>query len=150
MLPARGVAGFLHIQAEIDLVGQHLDVTLRLHPAAHDTERFPRLAAFHHEPGNDGVKRTFARRVNVRVARLHREKFAAILKHEAEPGNNNTAAHPAIIALDETDHVPFVISGAEVNRVAAVNLTGGNSLRGVIWIDQLPSLSCVFLRKEFG
>src|SRR5256885_17229002 len=36
MLPARRVAGFLHVQTEIDLVCEHLGMTLRLHPAAHD------------------------------------------------------------------------------------------------------------------
>src|SRR5438874_780840 len=84
------------------------------------------------------------------MSRLRRQKSPAILKHEAEPGNNNAAAHPAIIALNHAYLVTFVISGAEVNRVVAGNLTGGNSLRGVIRVDQLPSLGRVFLRKEFG
>ena len=53
------------------------------------------------KPGNDGVKRPFARRVNIGVARLHREKFAAILKHKAEPGHDDAAAHAAIVALNE-------------------------------------------------
>src|SRR5205809_449881 len=58
-------------------------MTLRLHAAAHDAERFPRFAIFHDEPGNDRVKWTFPRRVNVRMLRIHREKFATVLKHEA-------------------------------------------------------------------
>ena len=66
------------------------------------------------------MKWTFGRRVNVRVIRIHRKKFATILKHEAKSTYNNAAAHAAIIALDEADHVPFVVGGAEVNRVAPV------------------------------
>src|SRR5207237_3954490 len=101
MLPARSVAGFLHIQTEIDLVGEHLHVTLRLHTAAHDTECFPRFSIFHHKPRDNRVKGAFARSVNVRMLRVHGEKFSAILKHEPESGHDDAAAHPAIIALNE-------------------------------------------------
>src|SRR5438045_9307905 len=95
-------------------------MTLRLHAAAHDAERFPRYAIFRDEPGADGVKWTLARRVNVRMLRIHREKFATVLKHEAKAGNNNAAAHTAVIALDERDHVSFIIGGTQVNRVALI------------------------------
>ena len=137
MLPAGGVAGFLHVYPEIDLVGQHLDMALRLHPAAHDAKRFPRFAIFHDEPGNDGLKRPFARRVNIGVARLHREKLAAILKHEAEPGHDDAAAHAAIIALNERYHVAFVIGGAHVNRVALLErgIAGLDCFRGAVRVD---------------
>src|SRR5205823_15134790 len=100
-LPPRGVTGFLHVKSEIDLVGEHLHVTLWLHPAAHHAERFPRLAIFHDETGNNGVKRALARRVNIRMVRIDREKFAAILKHESEPGDDNAAAHSAVVALNK-------------------------------------------------
>jgi hypothetical protein len=50
-----GLSCFLHIQAEFDLVGQHLQVALRLHPAAHDAECFPRFAvSFHERAGVQG------------------------------------------------------------------------------------------------
>src|SRR5438105_13839756 len=120
MLPARRVAGFLHVQSEIDLVREHLHVTLWLHPAAHHTERFPRLAILYDESRDDSVKRTFARRVNVRMARLHREKFAAILKHEAKSRYDDSAAHASVVALNEADHVAFVIGRAQINRVALI------------------------------
>ena len=68
MAPARGVAGFLHVHAEIDDVGQHLHMALRLHVAAHQAERQERLAVLHHEAGNDGLERPLARRIDVRVA----------------------------------------------------------------------------------
>src|SRR5438552_7005693 len=95
-------------------------MTLRLHAAAHDAERFPRFAIFHDEAGDDGVKWTLARRVNVRMLRIHREKFATVLKHEAESRHDDAAAHTAVIALDERDHVPFIIGGTQVNRVALI------------------------------
>src|SRR5262249_27157693 len=104
MLPPGRVPGFLDVQTKINLVCEHLYMTLRLHAAAHDTECFPRFAVFHHESGNNGVKWTFPRRVNIRVLRVHREKFSAILKHESQTRHNDPTAHPAIIALNERDH----------------------------------------------
>src|SRR6266705_7144648 len=99
MLPARSVPGFLHVQTKIDLVREHLYMTLRLHAAAHDAKCFPRFAVFHHETRNDGVKRALAGRVNIRVSRIHGKKFTTILKHKAEAGHYDPATHPAIIAL---------------------------------------------------
>src|SRR5213083_2003773 len=95
-------------------------MTLRLHAAAHDTESFPWFTAFHHESGNNGVKRAFARRVDIRVLRVHREKFAAILKHESKTRHDYPAAHPAIIALYQRYHVAFIIRSAQVNRIALI------------------------------
>src|SRR6476620_8346494 len=71
VLPPGSIACFLYIQSKIDLVGQNLDMSLWLHPAAHHTKRFPRFAVFHHKTGNDGMKWTLAWRVNVGVALLH-------------------------------------------------------------------------------
>jgi hypothetical protein len=99
-----------------------------LHPAAHDAKRFPRLAILHHETGNDGVKRSFPRRVNIRVSRIHREKFATILKHESETRHDNATAHPAVVALNERNHVALIIGGAHVNRVPLIE-------RRISWID---------------
>src|SRR5882724_12911749 len=118
-------------------------MTLRLHPATHDAKRFPRLAVLHHETGNDGVKWTFARRVNIRVSRLHREKFAPILKHESKPRHDNAAAHASIIALNQANHVAFVIRGAEVDRVALIQrwISCFDLFRRAIRVDQLATLS---------
>ena len=49
VIPARRVAGFLHVHAEVDDVAQHLDMTLWLHVAAHQAERHEGLAVLHHE-----------------------------------------------------------------------------------------------------
>src|SRR6187200_2634678 len=120
MLPPGRVPGFLYVQTKIDLVCEHLHVALGLHAASHDTESFPRFAVFHHESGNDGVKRTFTRRVYIGVLRIHREKLASILKHESESRHYNPAAHPAIIALDKRHHVAFIIGSAHVNLIAVI------------------------------
>ncbi len=70
MTKARGVAGFLHVEAEIDHVDDDLHMALRLHVAAHDAEAHERLAVFHDESRNDGLKRPFARRIDVGVMRI--------------------------------------------------------------------------------
>src|SRR6478752_2177900 len=121
MLPPRRVAGFLNVQNKINLVCEHLYMALRLHPAAHDTESFPWFAVFHQGSWNNRVKRTLAGRIDIRVLRVHREKLAAILKHETESRHYDPTAHPAIIALDERDHVAFIIRSAHINRVAIVD-----------------------------
>src|SRR5438045_4632827 len=126
MLPACSVARFLRIQTKIDLIGQDLNVSLWLHPASHHPERFPRFSILHHESRNDGVKRTFAWRVDVGMARLHREKLATILKHEAESRYNDSAAHAAIVTLNERFHITLVVRRAHVNGVAVVD-------RGAFW-----------------
>ena len=51
MAEARGVAGLLHVHAEVDDVAQHLHVPLRLHVAAHDAEGEHRLAGRVTKPG---------------------------------------------------------------------------------------------------
>src|SRR5213593_4703115 len=108
MLPSRSVPGFLDVQTKINLVCEHLYMTLRLHAASHDAKCFPRFAVFHDKSGNDCVKRTLSRCVNIRVLRVHREKFTAILKHESKTGHYDPAAHPAIIALYQRHHVAFI------------------------------------------
>src|SRR5262249_47254175 len=63
MLPARSVACFLHVETEINLVSQYLDMTLRLHATTHDSKCFPRLAILHPESRNNRVKWAFPRSV---------------------------------------------------------------------------------------
>src|ERR1051326_7946606 len=93
MLPAGRITRLLDVQSEIDLVGQHLHVSLRLHSAAHHAECFPGLSIFKHKTGYYRVKRALPRRVYIRVSRLHRKKFVAILKHESKSRHDNAAAH---------------------------------------------------------
>jgi hypothetical protein len=58
------------------------------------------------------------------VLRVHREKLAAILKHESKTRHDDPAAHPAIIALYQRDHVAFIIRSAHVNRIALIEQPG--------------------------
>src|SRR5205807_9743543 len=99
---------------------ESLNTSLRMHAASHDAECYPQFTILHTKSGNDGLKRTLPRRINIRVLRVHREKFAAILKHESKTRHDDAAAHPAIIAFDERDHVAFVVSRAEINGVALI------------------------------
>ena len=91
------------------------------------------------------MKRTLARRVNVRVSGIHGKKLAAILKHESESGYHDAAAHSAIVALYERDHVAFIIGGAQIDRVTLIQarITGLDLLGRVIWVDQLATFGCV-------
>src|SRR5207244_12632967 len=102
---------------EIELVADHLVVPLPLHAAAHDAKCFPWFPIFHDETRNNGVKRPFAWRVNVRVTRIHRKKFTAILKHETQTKHYDPAAHAAIIALYERYHVALLASCAVLKRM---------------------------------
>jgi len=71
-------------------------------------------------PGMDGVKGTFCPARKRWRVRVHRKKFAAILKHETESGHDDAAAHAAIVTLNERDHIAFVVGRAHVNRVALI------------------------------
>src|SRR5438046_4474025 len=150
MLPSGRVPCFLNVQTKINLVCEHLYMTLRLHAAAHDTESFPRFTVFHHESGNNGVKRSFTRRVNIRVLRVHREKFSAIVKHESKTWHDDPAAHPAIIALYQRHHVAFIIRSAQVNRIALIErrVAGFDLFSGAIWVNQFPELRSVAFGKH--
>ncbi len=99
MTPARGVAGFLDVHAEIDDVGQNLDMALRLHVAAHQPEGQERLAVLQDEAGDDGLERAFARRIDVGGRRIERIELAAILEHEAQMIRDQPRAHAAIVRL---------------------------------------------------
>jgi hypothetical protein len=51
VLPARGVAGFLEVHAEVDLVDEDLDMALWLQAAAPDAGGLPGLAVLQDETG---------------------------------------------------------------------------------------------------
>ena len=101
------------------------DLTLRLHVAAHHTERHPGLAVFRGKTGNDGLEGTLARRIDVGVAVLEREKFAAILEHEAEAVGDEAGAHAAEIGLDLADHHAGGVGDGEIGGVAVARRLAG-------------------------
>ena len=57
------IARLLEVHPEVDVVDQHLHLSLRLHGPAHDPESHPGLAVLHHESRDDGVERPLAGRV---------------------------------------------------------------------------------------
>ena len=150
MLPARGVAGFLHIHAEIDLVDEHLHVALRLHRAAHEAEGFPRRAVLQHEAGDNRLERALARRVDVGVARFEGEEFAAILEGEAEAGHRDAGAHAAVVRLDERHHVALGVCGAQIDGVAILErgVAGVIGAGGAGGVDKPAPLGGVGLREQ--
>jgi hypothetical protein len=73
------------------------------------------------------------------MTRIHGKEFATILKHESESRHHDAAAHSAIIALNERDHVAFIIGGTQIDRVTLIQgrIAGLDLLCRVIWVDQL-------------
>ena len=104
MVPARAVAGGLDVEAVVDAVDDDLRLALRLHVAAHDAEGHPGLAVLGGEAGNDGLEGALAGLVDVGMAVLKREEFAAVLEHEAEAVGDEAGAHAAEVGLDHGDH----------------------------------------------
>lgn len=84
MVPARAVGRSLHVQPVIHAVHDDLCLSLRLHVAAQHAERDPRYAILRRKARNNGLERAFARRIDVRVPILEREKLPTVLEHEAE------------------------------------------------------------------
>ena len=150
VLPVRGVAGFLEVHAEVDLVYEHLDMARRWHAAAHEAEGFPGPAVLQDETGDDGLKRAFAGRVEIGLAGFEGAPLAAVLKREAEAGRNDAAAHAAVVGLDEGDPVARGVGGAEVDRVAGAEgrRAGVVGLRGAS-PDEFAALGGVEFRAVF-
>src|SRR5437867_7901258 len=73
---ARCIDRLLHVHSEDEKIEQHLDMSLRLHGAAHHPKAHPRRVAaavglwigggLRHKTGNERVKRTLPRRDRIR------------------------------------------------------------------------------------
>ena len=68
MKKTRSITRFLQIHPEICNIDQHLHMTLRLHTATHETVTHKGLISLHQKRGNDGVKRSLTRGVDIWVA----------------------------------------------------------------------------------
>mmetsp|Transcript_19740 Transcript_19740/g.78614 ORF Transcript_19740/g.78614 Transcript_19740/m.78614 type:complete len:568 (+) Transcript_19740:124-1827(+) len=112
----RRVARLLQAEAVIDEIRDDLRLALRLHEAAHDAEREPRLVVLEGEARHDGVVRPLPRRVDVGVVLLEREQSAAVLQREA--ADRELRAEAVVVGLDERDHVAVLRRGGQVGRVA--------------------------------
>lgn len=72
-LESGSIQSFLRIHAEVDGVQQHLQVTLRLHEAAHYAERADCLAILAQEAGDNGVVSLLAGLQEVVLGGVQRE-----------------------------------------------------------------------------
>ena len=93
-------------------------MTLRLHVAAHHPEAHLRLAVFHQETGNDGVKGPLASRHHVRMCWVDAEAVAAVLQADAGARHHHAAAEAHVVALDQADHHAALVGGGQVDRAA--------------------------------
>src|SRR3546814_7855544 len=85
----------LHVEAEVDEVGDQARVAAGLVGAAHDAEGHHHALALGHHARNDGVHRPLARRNAVRMVRVEREGHAAVLQQDAALGAGDAAAEAA-------------------------------------------------------
>src|SRR5437016_13786622 len=115
MAPARRVARLLYVHAEIDDVGQHLYMALRLHVTAQQAKGHEWLAILHYETRNNGVERPLARRVHISRFGVERVQFTAVLEHEAEVIGDKSRPHAAIVRLDERDHHAVLVRSREID-----------------------------------
>src|SRR5271165_6344256 len=109
MAEPRGIAGLLHVHAEVDEVAEHLDVPLCLHIAAHQAEAEPGLAVPCDKPGDDRVKRPLARLQAIGMSLIEGEEAPPVLEREAQLSGDMKRAKPVKIALDQAHAVEVLI-----------------------------------------
>ena len=114
--------------AEIDETVDHLEVTLRLHVAAHEAKAMRGRVAAKEKAGNDGVKGAFGGTGGVGMRGVGGEAERPVLQGNAGAGNNNARAEAPEIGLDEGNHAPVRISGGEVNRAEGAREGGSDGL----------------------
>ena len=113
----RGVAGLLHVHAEVDHVAEHLRMPLRLHVAPHHAEAQPGLAVLGDEARDDRVERPLARLQAVGVGRVEGEEAAAVLERKAELAGDVVRAEAVEVALDQAHAVEVLVDDGQVDRV---------------------------------
>ncbi len=121
-------------------------MALRLHRAPHHAEAHPRLAVLGDEARDDGLERTLARRIAVRVILLQHEHLATVLQDESQARRRHAAAHAAVVGLDQRDHHAVGISDGHVDRVTFLQLLRRTRLhftQRLVHRDQLAALSGV-------
>ena len=108
----------LGIHAELHEVEENLDVTLRLHVAAHHAVREPRLSLPGDERGNDGVERPLVRRQPVGMAFGQHESGAPVLEHDAGARDDDARSEIAVDRVDEGHHVAVGVGHGQVDGLA--------------------------------
>src|ERR1700730_12092934 len=125
-------------------------MALRLHVTSHHAKSEPRFALLHHESRNEGVERTFARRIHIGMSRLHGKQFTSILKSEAETGDDDAGAHAAIITLNDRNHITVLVRNTEISGITLRKLAGAGVIMSssALLIDKAPALSRVVLGQQ--
>ena len=118
MIEARRVTGGLHVHPEVDDIHQHLHMPLRLHRAAHQAEAHKWLSILHDKRGDDGVKRSLARGIDIGMTLIQRKKLAPVLQHKTEAIGNKSRTHAAIVRLNQRHHHAVSISDSQIGRIA--------------------------------
>ena len=149
MVHAWRITGLLDVHAEINHVHDYLRVAHGLEIAAHHAERHERLAVFGHKRRNDGLERTFARRVGVGVRGIEVEQFAPVLEHEAQPVGNHAAAHAPVVALDQRNHVTILVGGGQVNCFTGKRVARHKIVARPVGVDQFAAFGGVGFGNQF-
>ena len=84
-------SGFLNVHAEARQVQEHLQVSLGLHVATHDTEGQPGASPAAHHCWRQGVERSFVGCQVIWVQGVGVEQAAAIVQHDAGTACHDTA-----------------------------------------------------------
>src|SRR5688500_9812692 len=82
-LPPGGIEALLWVHVVVHRVDHHLQVSLRLHKAAHYAEWSNRLPLARQEAGDDRVVRTLARLDMIRVRRIYAEAVPSVLEADS-------------------------------------------------------------------
>ena len=99
-------------------------MTLGLHIAAHDAERAKGFSLFHEETRDNGVVRLFTRYEDIGRLLIKTEGTCTIVKGNAIPRNDDSAAKATEVALNKGHHITFPIGRAEIDCTAAVRIDG--------------------------
>ena len=118
MIKARRVTRGLHVHPEVDDIHQHLHMPLRLHCAAHQAEAHKRFTILHDKRGDDGVKRSLARGIDIGMALIQRKKLAPVLQHKTEAVGHKPRTHAAVVRLNQRHHHAVSISDRQIGRIA--------------------------------
>ena len=148
--PARRIRARLRVEAFDGAPQHHLHMPLGLHVATHHAEGHDRFSRARHEGGDDAVHRTFAASHLVRVAGGVDKAEAAVVQRDTRPGYDEARAKALVVGLDERDHAPLRIGGAQVDGATRGRRAGrvGSCPRGV---DQLGAFFRVGgVEQRFG
>ena len=107
---------------EINHVHDHLQVSLRLHPAAHDAHGRNRLVTLGDEGRDDRVIRAFAAFVSIGMLFIEAEVLSTVIERNTGARNYDTGAEAAEVTLNHAHHVAFGISRGKVNRGAVARI----------------------------